>query len=273
MADDEERRRAREEMAKRPIVHRVPGMDDVEVRRDQPFGDAESDLRFDLYLPPGLAPGDRRPAVVFVYGFSRPEFARGLKDMNAYVSWGRLLAASGMVAVAYAYRDPVADVRTLLAHLRANAASLSIDPARLAAFSFSGSVPRLLALLMDEPPDTFRCAVFAYGLTLDEPGNSAITEVAAHYGIFAATGREVKELPASLPLFVLRAGRDQTPGLNPRLDRFVAEAIACNLPLTFANHPTGPHAFDLLDDSEVTHTLIGDVVAYLRTRLDVPPAR
>ena len=51
-----------------------------------------------------------------------------------------------------------------------------------------------------------------------------------------------------VPLFVARAGRDEMPRLNETLDAFLTKAVARNLPITFANHPTGPHAFDLFDD-------------------------
>jgi len=40
-----------------------------------------------------------------------------------------------------------------------------------------------------------------------------------------------------LPLFIARAGRDE-PGLNETLDRFIAHALAANLPITLANHET-----------------------------------
>ena len=43
---------------------------------------------------------------------------------------------------------------------------------------------------------------------------------------------------------------EQSPHLNDSIDRFVAKAIALNRPLTLVNHATGPHSFDLLDDSE-----------------------
>ena len=52
---------------------------------------------------------------------------------------------------------------------------------------------------------------------------------------------------------VVRAGQDAVPGVNASIDQFVAAALARNLPVTATNHPTAPHSFDLLDDTESSH--------------------
>ena len=80
-------------------------------------------------------------------------------------------------------------------------------------------------------------------------------------------GRSVADLPKELPLFVARAGQDQTPHLNETIDRFIGGALRCNLPITFANHATAPHAFDLMDDSETTREMIRQILAFMRFHL------
>ena len=52
------------------------------------------------------------------------------------------------------------------------------------------------------------------------------------------------DLPPDVPLFIARGGCDEVPQVNETLDRFITHALAANLPLTVANHATGPHAFD-----------------------------
>ncbi len=111
MSDDGERERRVAEVVRKTAVFQLPGMDRVELRREQRYGDGGT---FDLYVATGALPA---PTVVFVYGFPEPRFAQGLRQMGAYTSWGRLLAASGMNAVAYSYREPVSDLAALLAHL------------------------------------------------------------------------------------------------------------------------------------------------------------
>src|SRR5262245_39537029 len=109
MSNDEERARRMAEVARKTAVLELPGMDAIEVKRDQRYGEGGT---FDLYLAAMDVPA---PTILFVYGFPDPNFAQGMRKTGGYSSWGRLLAASGMNAVAYSYRDPVSDLAALLA--------------------------------------------------------------------------------------------------------------------------------------------------------------
>jgi hypothetical protein len=92
-------------------------------------------LGMDLYSPPDSKSGARRPAVVFVLGFSDLGAQKILgcpfREMESYVSWARLVAASGMVAITYTNREPATDLRALLRYVRQNAESLGIDENRI----------------------------------------------------------------------------------------------------------------------------------------------
>jgi len=263
--DEDARRR---EIAKKTIVYEIPGMYAV-TRREVEYGRTDDGpLTMDVYLPPGATPGQRHATVIFVFGFAHPQFASGLRMMGMYVSWAKLLAASGIAAVAYGYRDPVADLDAVLRHVREHAGDLGIDERRIGLFAASGNVPAALSLLMREPPDAFRCAALWYGYTLDLGDSTRVAQAASMIGfITPAPERSVDDLPAAVPLFLLRAGRDTTPGLNETLDRFVAAGLARNLPLSLANHPTAPHAFDLFDDTDATRTLIRRAVAFFQDHL------
>ena len=59
------------------------------------------------------------------------------------------------------------------------------------------------------------------------------------------------------------------PEPTPRdaLDRFVAGALAGNLPLTFVNHASGPHAFDLFDNSDISREIVRRILGFLRFHL------
>jgi hypothetical protein len=76
----------------------------------------------------------------------------------------------------------------------------------------------------------------------------------------------LEQLP-DIPLFIARAGRDEMPGLNATIDRFVPAAIARAMSITLANHPTGPHSFDLLDDSPTTRAIVRQILAFLTIHL------
>jgi hypothetical protein len=105
-------------------------------------------------------------------------------------------------------------------------------------------------------------------LTLDLDGSAVVAEAAKEYGfVNACAGRSVKDLPADVPLYMVRAGRDHFPGLNETMDRFISSALAHNLPVTFVNHHTGPHTFDLDDDSEVSREIIRQALAFLQRNL------
>jgi hypothetical protein len=256
MSDDAERERRVAEVVRKTAVLHLPAMDQVQVRREQRYGDGGT---FDLYVATGGAPA---PTVLFVYGFPDPRFAQGLRQMGAYTSWGRLLAASGLNAVAYSYREPVTDLAALLAHLRQEAGPLGIDATRLGIWSASGNVPTALHLLMTQPPDTFRAAALLYGYMLDVP------EAAQQFGIgVPARGRKIDDLPRAVPLLLVRAGQDQTPLLNASLDSFVSAALARDLPLTLINQPGAPHSFDLFDDSDASRSTIRRILAFLAERL------
>jgi len=251
--EEEERARRAAEVARKTVVLELPGMGDVEVVADQPYGAGGT---FDLYRAKRPAPA---PTVVFVFGFPGERFARGLRQMGAYQSWGRLLAVSGMNAVAYSYRDPVADLTSLLAHLRGGARDLGLDAGRMGLWSASGNVPTALHLLMTQPPGAFRAAALLYGYMLDVPA------AAEQFGLgVPARGRTIEDLPRDVPLLVVRAGNDQTPGLNASLDAFVAAALARDLPLSLVNQPGAPHSFDLFDSSEASRATVGTVLAFLR---------
>ncbi|HEV3333626.1 MAG TPA: alpha/beta hydrolase [Bryobacteraceae bacterium] len=262
----------RHEMTTKPVVYRLAEMDAVKVRRDVVYQTTEAGvLTMDLYYPPDPK-SQAAPAVIIVAGYPDGGFERMLgckfKEMASSVSWGQLAAASGIVAVTYANREPVTDLARLLEYLRQNAGDLGIDPSRIALWASSGNVPLALATLMQpEARDYVKCGVLCYGLTLDLDGGTGVAEAARMFG-FAnpCAGKTVRDLPQDLPLFVARAGQD-APQLNEALDRFLSQAIACNLPITFANHPTGPHAFDLMQDSETSHEIIRQVLAFLKFHL------
>jgi acetyl esterase/lipase len=80
-------------------------------------------------------------------------------------------------------------------------------------------------------------------------------------------GKAVEDLPLDIPLFIARAGRDEIPHLNEALDRFLGRALARNLPVTFVNHPEGPHAFDIHHDSETSREIIRRILAFMRFHL------
>jgi hypothetical protein len=113
-----------------------------------------------------------------------------------------------------------------------------------------------------------RCAVLSYAYTLDADGATGVADAARLFGfVNPCAGRSVEDIPRDIPLFLARAGLDRMPHLNESLDRFVAQGLTCNLPVTLVNHAKAPHAFDLLHDSETSREVVRQMLAFLRFSL------
>jgi len=252
-------------VSKREVLYRIPGTDAVRVVRDEEYRSLENEtLTMDLYYPPQRAQRSPHPAVVLVSGYPDAGYQRVMgcrfKEMGSSTSWGKLLAASGFIAVAYTNREPLSDAAALLQFIRRNAESLGIDAGRVGLFASSGNVPVALSLLMQERNHFLKCACFFYGYMLDRTGEAVVSEASAKWKFEnPCVGKSVDDLP--------RAGQDQMPRLNDTLDWFLADAMIHNLPVSFVNHHDAPHAFDLFDDSVATRASIQLLLAFMHAHL------
>ena len=272
---------AQQDITRKTVVYNMPGLESVTVRRDVTYKANESGaLTMDVYYPGASQGGSanesgvesRLPAVVFVLGYSDVGFQRVLgcraKEMGSYTSWARLVAASGLVGITYTNRDPVPDIHALLDYVRDNAAMLGVDDARMALWSCSGNVPSALSILMQESRYCLRCAVLYYGFTMDLDGGTVVSEASSKFGFIDCCARKgMDALPRDVPLFVVRAGQDEFPGLNRALDAFAGAALARNIPITMVNHPAAPHAFDLVHDTSTSREIVRETLAFMRFHL------
>jgi len=275
-------------ISRKRAVYAIAGMERAAVRKNVVYRTTDAGpLTMDVYAPPGAADGARLPAVVLVAGYNDVGYEKMLgcrfKEMAMTVSWAQLIAASGMIAIAYTNREPAADLDALLEHLRQHATALGIDESRLGVWACSGNVPLALSALMrdrtttpgprgpglqDEARLGLRCGALLYGYMLDLDGATGVAEAAQTFRFTNPNaGRTLDDLPADLALFIVRAGLEQFPHLNDSIDRFVAGALALNRPITVVNHATGPHSFDLLQDSEASRAIIRQSLEFLRAQL------
>ena len=259
----------RHEVATRKLVCELPDIG-VTVRRDMLWhGTDGRELTFDIYQ---ASTAERPvPAVLFVTGYPDAGVRRMLgcnaKDMESYDGWGRLLAASGLAAIGYVNHEPIADAHAILAHVRRNAPALGIDAARIGVWACSGNVPNALSLLIGTSP-RLACAALSYGYMLDLDGSTAVANAAGAWRfVNPCAGRPLDDVPRDAPIFIARAGRDETAGLNDSIDRFVSQALALNRPVTVVNHHTAPHAFDTADDSDASRAVIRQLLEFLRQTL------
>src|SRR5262245_5796533 len=161
------------EVLRKPLVYAVPGMEQAVVRADLSYHtDADDALRMDVYLPPGLPEGVRRPGVLFIHGGPIPsDLSLRPKDWGVYRSYGQLMAASGLVGVTFNHRyygidrleQAARDIQAALAYVRARAEELSLDADRLALWAFSGGGP-FLSLALRETLPSARCLAAFYAV-------------------------------------------------------------------------------------------------------------
>jgi hypothetical protein len=264
---------SQEHISQKRAVYTIAGMERAVVRKDVVYRTTDAGpLTMDVYSPAAAAAGTPWPAVVIVAGYNdagaEKVFGCKFKEMGMVESWAQLIAASGVMTIAYTNREPAADLDALLHHVRENAASLQIDGDRLGVFAASGNVPLALWALMQPDRGFLRCAALLCGFMLDLDGATDVADAALAFRFTNPNaGKSIDDLPPALPLFIVRAGQDQFAGLNDSIDRFVAGALARNRPITVVNHATGPHGFDLLQDSETSRQIIRQVLHFLSAQL------
>jgi hypothetical protein len=213
-------------------------------------------MSIDVYYPAEK----NAPVVVIVAGYPDPGFERivgcKFKDLPSNVAWAKRIGAAGMAAVLYTNVTPLEALESLLAHIQRDANELRVDGQRIALMAISGNVPAALAY-----GASAQCLVACHGYTMDSDGFDAVAEAARtfRFATAPATAR-VADLPRHIPLFIARAGADEMPRLNESLDRFIAGALACNLPITVLNEPDAAHASD-------SPALVQQVLGFLRRHL------
>lgn len=253
-------------IASRRIVYELPG--DV-TRQDLSYQASDGSTQPMAVYRPARATS-LLPAITLVTGYPDPGFkrifGRYAMDLGSNVSWAQLLAASGLAVVTYVNVQPATDASSAIGHVRENAEALGINPDRLGVWACSGNVPNALGLLMNRALD-IKCAALLFGYMLDGDGISAVADNAKFGYVVPAAGRSVHDLPSDLPLLIVRAGRDEMPGLNQTIDAFVAHGLAANLAITVINHSSGPHAFDAVDRSAASTFAIRQVVMFFQHHL------
>jgi acetyl esterase/lipase len=217
----------------------------------------------------------RLPAVLLVHGGPfRADLPLQPKDWGIYVSYGELMAATGLIGVTFNHRlygfdqqqQAASDIAAAIDYVRTHAADLHVDPDRLCLWTFSGGGVQLSGPLRERPP-FIRCLVAFYPI-LDlgafvQHGLAVVDEEdVQRFSPALALQGDSATLP---PLLIARAGQDH-PALHQGLDAFVQAALAANIPLDLLNHPRGQHGFDLLDDAR-SHEIIARTLAFVQNHL------
>ena len=272
-----------EEMIKKRVVYTIPNMEQIHVQKNITYKTVDgTDLKMDVYYPTDLQTNTHPPAVILIHGEGvEPAILKDAKDWGVFVSFGQLIAASGLIAVTFNHRptedltryEAANDVDDLITYVRDQAESLHIDKEHLCLWAISAGVPTGLRAAMHEPHPFLRCIVAYYGpmdlqqvRKLFEFFPSEVTdETLREFSAIAYLEKNSSEIP---PMFIAKAGLDH-PFFNESIDRFVMEASSKNVPITFMNHPTGHHAFDMLDDDARSREIIRTTLEFIKEHLKV----
>jgi acetyl esterase/lipase len=175
-------------------------------------GDAE--LKLFVEKPPSWKAGDRRPAIVFFFGGG---WVGG--SPNQFLKQSQHFAMRGLVGIRVQYRvipkgdagPPfvcVADAKSALRYVRAHAAELGIDPARIAAAggSAGGHLAAFATLVpgLDDSADDLKVSPKGNALVLfnpvfnNGPGQWGHARVGERYREFSPAHHVTKDAPPAI---------------------------------------------------------------------------
>lgn len=257
-----------------PVVYKVAGTDKVKVVENLKYvATSDPNILMDFYQPPNLSNTEKRPAVIFIHGAAKPQYTP--KDWGVFKSWGRIIAASGLVGVTFTHRleypnksleNAGKDVTDAIKYVRANADKYNVDQDRICLVAFSAGGSMLSTAMRGDAP-SIKCLVGFYSFMDISQSDYQKTESAETLKAFSAITYLDKDAGKLPPIFIARAGRDAVPTMNDSIDRFINAAIAKNIALNFANHPNGVHAFDNQTDDERSREIIRQAIEFIKTHL------
>ena len=275
-------RKSMAEIVNMPVVYKLPVMERVSIKKDLNYKGSEINppLKMDVYSPLALAKNEKRPAVLLIHGGAGAEY--NPKNWGIYQSWGKLLAASGLVGVTFTHRlgfpktlvlESAEDVTSAINYVRTNADALNVDKDRLCLMSFSAGGP-MLSLAMREKPEYVRCLVAFYSFLDIHQSNhhreSETSETLDKFSPITYLDENVAKLP---PMLIARAGRDEIPTMNDSIDQFIRKAIEKNANIEIMNHPEGVHGFDNQNDDERSRMIIRRALSFLIENLNLPKTK
>jgi dipeptidyl aminopeptidase/acylaminoacyl peptidase len=245
------------------VAYDVPHMDEVIIHKDIPYlKTPDSALKMDIYYPPKFNFNSKIPAVVFVYAYTNDgqlkAVGKQFRKWIAYTSWCRVVAASGMAAIAYETVNPVNDLNSLLQYVKTNADKLNIDANKIGAYAGSANTTTALAYILNDTNSIFKCAAINYGIFLctDFKHLSLMDTLSQNMGFVTPRLSEPVSWNKKVPLMIVHVGKDFVPHSDESLTGFVDKAINQKVPFTLIHYATGIHGFDVWADDETTRQII-----------------
>ncbi|HKO98570.1 MAG TPA: tetratricopeptide repeat protein [Pyrinomonadaceae bacterium] len=228
------------------VVYDVPATAQVKVTRNVSYlSDAKGTQVIDIYSPPDLKAGEKRPAVVFLNAVG----GQNVKDWGIYKTWPRLVAAHGLIGVSMnADGARIQDcLRAVFDFLTSQGGAHGIDGTRLGLYAASANVTGTMQYLSSETAaKNIRAAALYYG------------------GV--PTGTLRSDLPV---LFIVAAG--DAPRMGPGLNTLWQRVVEKGAPWTLLYARELPHAFDAFSDNDASRRVVQQSIAFWKSHLDPVP--
>lgn len=232
------------------LVVDQPKMYTVSVRtyRYAPIEESPNALALDLYYPPEWTPDTPLPVVLFANDFPmNSELGQCGRNCYSYPSWGRLIAANGLIAAIYDGDHPT-DMEAVAEFIRANATELGIDADRFGVMGVSADASLAEVFAHHSGHEYVRFLIIYYGYLLTPEGflRDEFDRMALDTGFYGKELGALERLRSDLPTLLVRCGKDDDLNLRST-DRFADIAAESQMPLTLIRFDTGGHVFDVAD--------------------------
>ena len=219
-------------------------MDLIEVKSNIIYKENKGKYLFDICYPFDFLRYKKYPTVILISGGSGTSLKLNEKFKNGFLSWGRLLAASGLLTIQFNwnYKNPD-DIVDLINFIRSNADKYKVNSNHLSTFSFSRGVGKSFDKIVRENTGYLKSMVFYYGKISPTLSHKKLT------------------LP---PIFIVMAGRDKFFNHDCN-DKFVSTMKRNGNDIKLVSHLTGEHAFDIRNNDMRSVEIIKQTVEFLKT--------
>ncbi len=227
------------------VVYDTPATGHVKVRNEVPY---LGGLAIDIYSPPDLKAGEKRPAVVFINAIGD----RGdnkVKSWAIYQSWPRLVAAHGMIGVSMDADGAriQESLRGVFDFLTRQGAQYGVDGARLGLYAASANVRG------------------TYEYLIGENAAPGIRAAALYYG-----GVPAGKMRADLPVLFIVAQGD-APEMGAPLGALWGRVVEARAPWSLLFASDLPHGFDAFSDNDDARRVIQQSLAFWKSHLETVP--
>lgn len=236
-------------------IYDIPEMYQVNIETVQypTLNDPSQTLPMYIFYPPDRQADQLLPAVLLVNAWKQNgrwlNLIPTLGLLSNFEGWGRIIAANGLIAVAYETLYPN-DLEAVVNHIQQNSSELGIDGNRLGLYGMSSTTVPEGAFAYQENREYLKFAVFYYGNPElpDAPGKKETDDFCAVWDCYSVELPEITQLRTDLPVLLVRCGDDSEVNLAD-IDYFIRIATEQGVPLTLIRFDEGSHGFDYKNKS------------------------